>query len=524
MAKVIVIKYHFRMKKFLLIIPVSLIFLLGLASFTATNVFARTSTPTVISTKTSTLAPHLSSFSAALSSSVQISHSLSVALSEIEQVRFTNADTIAYLQWGTVYTHNLSTQKTDLLIDSGDVNSFDWSASQQQFVVVQNGRLYLLDGNGTLIENLSKILPPIHPDSEFVRACSWNEMTESDNLLEYVKWVKWNPEEPNIIFGAANIDDYITHDCGPKIWSVNIQANKVNEIGWFTGYNPEPRWLNKDLLLLFYYTGGGSYEDYIIDISTNEPIFRFGGYAGFTQASASGVRLARISEQPSEVQVWNISPEVELLWSESLPSDTLAYHSAWSADERYLVISQEERLLYNPAENEPRVTLFVLDLEGNQKWQPDYGFSEYISPTWLPGRNEILIFHPNKEGTSIYIVNPVDQSLTLLRTIPQIRLAPIVWSSTNRYLVLGGREENRSIWLWNNDTTGRPFLLYKSGISDKVNEFTNFIWSTDDMWLVFVERSGAILPEQGDTNITLRALHISTGQQHQIAVWEIPKQ
>ncbi len=525
MAKVIVIKYHFCMKSFLLTILVSLIFLLGLASFTATAAFSRASAPTVTPTTTPIPTPPLPSLSAPISSSVQISRNLSVALSEIEQTRFTNVDTIAYLQWGTVYTHNLSTQKTDLLIDSGDVNSFDWSASQQQFVVVQNGHLHLLDVNGALIENLSKVLPPIHPGPEFVGACFWNTMTENDNLSEYVKWVRWNPESPNIIFGAANIDDYITHHCGPKIWSVNLQANQVNEIGWFTGYNPKPQWLNKDLLLLYYYTGGGSHQDYVINISTNETIFRFGGYAGFTQASVSGTRLVSTSEQPGEVQVWNISPEVELLRRESLPPGTLAYHSAWSPDERYIAISQEERLLDSPIENETVVTFFVFDLEVNQKWQLDYRFSEYIYPTWFPDRNEILIFRPNEEGTSIYIANPGDQSLTFLRAIPQTRLVPIVWSSTNRYLVLVGREEeSRSIWLWNKDTAGTPFLLYESNTPDNVNEFRNISWSSDDMWLVFAERSGAILPEIGGTNIALRALHIPTGQQHQIAVWEVPKQ
>jgi len=218
---------------------------------TITPSLTSTSTSTPVITPTLSLIPPTSTSSPSpIPSPAPKPRNLSVALSESEHIRFINANTIAYLQWGTIYTHNLSTQQTGLLAGSGDIGSFDWSNSQQQFTIVQNGRLYLLDENGTPIKNLSIVLPPIHLNPRFIKACSWNAMTENDNLLDYIKSVRWNPEQPNIILGAANIDDYITHHCGPKIWSVNTQSNTINEIGWFAGYAPKPQWLNKDLLLL----------------------------------------------------------------------------------------------------------------------------------------------------------------------------------------------------------------------------------------------------------------------------------
>lgn len=473
--------------------------------------------PTTTLTPTATSSPSL--LEADSATSAPKSYGLSDALSEVEGVRFIGPNTIAYLQWGTVYTHNLSTEQTRMLAGSGDIGSFDWSDTQQQFAIVQNGGLYLLDVNGFLVENLSSSLPVIHPDPEFVKACYWNEMTEDDNLLEYVKWVKWNPEYPQLIFGAANIDDYITHHCGPKIWSADTQENSISEIGPSTGYNPEPQWLNKDTLLLYYYRGGGSHEYYIVDIPTSETILTFGNYAGLIQPSVSGSRLVSTSEQPTQLQVWDISKDEELQVGD-FSTNTSIYQAVWSGDERYIVISQEEKSATNRTDDITS-TIFVFDTETQQKWQPDYRFAQYIFATWFPDRNEILIFHRSEEGTSTYIANPVDESLTSLRDFPKMRLSSIDWSSTDRYLRF--LQDNRSIWLWDNHTTETPFPVYELDTPDSVARFGNFVWSQDDTWLIFTEQVGSSLPDTDRTDIILQALQIPTGQHHVVAVWEIPK-
>lgn len=486
---------------------------------TATTAPTLTPTAEIRSTVTPTV---MSTVTPILPSSTLIPHNLSVALSEAENIRFINSDVLIYLHWGNIYTHNLSTQQTNLFAGSGDISSFDWSNSQQQFAVVQNNHLYLLDEEGISVKNLSAVLPPIHPNPEFVQACYWNEMTESDNLLEYAKWVSWSPEGPYIIFGAANIDDYQTHHCGPKVWSVNIETNTANEIGRFIGYNPEPQWLNKDLVLLDYYRGGGSHEYYLINIPNNETILTFGTYAGYTGASLSGNRLVSISESQVKIQAWETYSGIEL-WQEPFSSDIVAYRNAWSANERYIAVSKIERMPGNPSENNTPTTLLILDMETKQKWQPDYQFSDYIFPTWFPNNSELLVFNPKENDTGIFIANPIDQTLTFLDIIPQTRFVPIDWSSTNRYLPLIEGKAHRSIWLWDNQATTMPFPIYQLSEPDRVARFNNFIWSSDDMWFIFTQRSGLSLPDTDRADIVLKALHIPTGQQHQIAIWEIPE-
>jgi hypothetical protein len=543
--KITKVVYHRSMNNFLFVASIVL-FLLASAACNSeivalpgeidsnTTSPVSTATPTTISTAitivTITAVPELptspiptvtpTSSPTAIVSDVPKPHNLPVALSEIEQVRFVNTDTIAYLQWGTVYTHNLSTQQSGVVVGSGDISSFDWSDAQQQFVVVQDNHLYLLDMNGTLVKNLASTLPVIHPNPEFVKACYWNEMTENDNLLEYVKWVRWNPVDPNIIFGAANIDDYITHHCGPKIWSANIEENQLTEIGRFTNYNPEPQWLNKDLLLLDYYTGGGSHVYSVVNIPSSETIFEFGTYAGFTEASASGNRLVNVSELQVELQAWETSTGNEL-WQEPFPFDTVAYRNAWSFDERYIVVSQGENLLNTPSENSPPIALLVFDVEAKQKLQFDYQFFGYTHPTWLPNRNEILVFNRTGEDANIFIANPKDQTVELVSVHPNRRFVPNVWSSTNRYLPLIEGASDRSIWLFDNQAVETPSLIYELDSPDRVAQFNNLVWSSDDMWLIFTERSGPSMPDTDHADITLQALHISTGQHHSVTVWDV---
>lgn len=446
---------------------------------------------------------------------------LSMAKSEIEQIRFVDNNTVAYLQWGTIYTHNLATQQTKTVAGSGNISSFDWSESQQQFVVVQERQLYLLDETGTQIQNLSHTLPVIHPNSEFIEACFWNEMAETDNLLEHVKWVLWHPVGPNIIFGAANIDDYITHHCGPKIWSANIPENQVTEIGQPTNYNPQPHWLNKNILLLHYYTGGGSHLYNVVNISNAETIFEFGGYAGFTRFSASGNRLLNTSEGKIEFQAWETLTGTEL-WQESFSIDTVAYRTAWSFDERYVVVGQAQKIFHTSPESKTPISLLVFDMETKQKWQSEHQFFGYIQAAWLPDRNEMLIFNTIGEDTKIFSTTPKEQTFELIRAIPKKSLRVFDWSSTHRYLVLSEIQAYRAIWLFDNQSV-EPFSpIYELNLPDGAARFDNFMWSPDDSWFIFTEQSGPAIPVANDADITLRGVQIPTGQHQAITVWEIP--
>ena len=486
--------------------------------FTLTAIPELPNTPTPIPTTALTPLPVL----AEVTLPTPKPHNHPIASSEIKQVHFVDVNTLAYLQWGTIYTHNLLTRQTKAIIGSGDIDSFDWSDSQQQFVVVKNGHLLLFDVTGTLVKNLSDILPPIYPNPEFVKACSWNKMTEGDNLLEYVKWVLWNPVDANIILGAANINDYITHHCGPKIWFVNIEKNQIVEVGDFKSYDPKPQWLNRNSILLDYYEGGGSHKYDVVDVSRGETILEFDTYAGFTESSASGTHLVNVSELQVSLRAWNTITGNEL-WDESFPYDTVVYRNAWSFDERYIAVSQGQGLFSYSPDN--LVSLLVLDVNSRRKQKLEHKFSDYIFPVWFPDKNNILVFEQrlNDEGSNIFLADPESQTVEFLSGYPNYQFMPIEWSTNNQYLPLIEQQENRSIWLMDRQSIETPFLVYELDTPDYVAWFDNFNWNLDNTWLIFTEQSGEKSIPLG-ADISLQAIHIPTGESHSITIWEIDRE
>jgi hypothetical protein len=163
----------------------------------------------------------------------------------------------------------------------------------------------------------------------------------------------------------------------------------------------------------------------------------------------------------------------------------------------------------------------VFDVEAKQKLQFDYQFFGYTHPTWLPNRNEILVFNRTGEDANIFIANPKDQTVELVSVHPNRRFVPNVWSSTNRYLPLIEGASDRSIWLFDNQAVEIPSLIYELDSPDMVARFNNLVWSSDDMWLIFTERSGPSMPDTDHADIILQALHISTGQHHSVTVWDV---
>ena len=90
--------------------------------FTLTAIPELPNTPTPIPTTALTPLPVL----AEVTLPTPKPHNHPIASSEIKQVHFVDVNTLAYLQWGTIYTHNLLTRQTKAIIGSGDIDSFDW--------------------------------------------------------------------------------------------------------------------------------------------------------------------------------------------------------------------------------------------------------------------------------------------------------------------------------------------------------------------------------------------------------------
>ncbi|MFN8454249.1 MAG: hypothetical protein U0401_06160 [Anaerolineae bacterium] len=444
-----------------------------------------------------------------------------MASNEAKNIDFIAPDTIAYLKWSTVYTYNLISQDAGVFFGSGDIASFDWSEVQGQFTVVQDGRLLLLNPDGGLVRNLSAELPAIHPDPRFVQDCFWTGMQETDNLLEHVKWVQWHPQQPYLILGAIHSNDLPHHLCGPKVWVVNIPLRTISQLVASPdpyNYAPEPTWLNQELLLLDYYTGGGSRYYDITQVQDGKTLWSFGTYANFPIASPDGKRLANISERDYELIIWDTISGYGI-WHEKPSTEAYSNNTAWSTDGRYFALIHSESLI-DRTSKQPPVFLLILDLETQQKWQPDYQFPDFVFTAWSPHENKALIFSRQKDGSRIFIADPMEKSLKLLNFIPQTDLFPIGWSSTGRYLILTDYQKWQTIWLLDTQANNAITPVYKLDIPNQMADFDNFVWSPNDTWLLFTQIAGPLLNTPG-SDITLHALHVSTGNQQQITRWEI---
>lgn len=440
---------------------------------------------------------------------------------EVKNIDFITPDTIAYLKWGNVYTYNLSTQDASGFIQTDNIASFDWSDTQRQFAVVQNGHLLLLNSDGNLLQDLSAQLSPIHPDAKFVQDCFWTGMQETDNLLKHIKWVRWHPEQAYLILGAIHSNELPHHLCGPKVWLVNVQLNTINPIVALPDpnlYAPEPTWLNQDLLLLDYYTGGGTRRYNVVRVQNGETLWSFDTYASFPLPSPDGEHLANISERSYELVIWD-SVSGRRVWHEKFSTEAFTDDTAWSINGRYFALIHSQSLL-DRVSQQPPVFLLILDLETQQKWQPEYEFPDFTFPTWLPTQNKAVVFSRQADGSRIFMADPLKQSFELLRFIPGTDLIPVGWSSTGRYLILTDYQTRRALWLLDTQANNSIAPIYELNIPNQVADFGNFIWSPDDAWLLFTQMNGQWLHTPG-ADITLHALKLSTGNQQQVTRWEI---
>lgn len=475
--------------------------------------------------------------------SIPYSLNVTVDFKEVEQKQFIGDNTVAYRQWKNLYIHHLMTQTTQLILDGNDITSFDWAPSRQYFVVIKGGRLLLIDATGNLVEDLSKIIA--EPDSGFeVRSCQqYDKFIKADS--NQITNAEWSPNENSVRFVYAVNDD--GSYCRFYLWQFNVDTYTLTSIS--SSNDPVWTWLNDKTVVTSGYLGGGGRDFSIVDVPNDRVIFRTEAWGTYPVGSPDGSRLAIATYSLRKLLIFDTATGKQIFeydfGNENPDEDAIISVINWSPSGRYITLYVEKGMGNISTRN--KYSTVIADIETGEFW-PLPAHSEYlpVSVIWLPDDDDqALIFDRHDKTTYMSRVLPEIRQIVLVGKITDTLQFPDIWPDNNRYLPMANGKVydpvnpitnwagfTAGIWLWDRQKGGPPYPVYL--VSPCVQDDDSYYrgdaavstptLSPDETWLVFGQQVGwSVSNNPHYTDITLQAIHLPSGEYHQIAKWSPPE-
>lgn len=455
-----------------------------------------------------------------------IRYDIHVPPAELTGARFVSNTEIAFLQWGDLYLYDLVKQSARLVFGDGDITSAEWSEAQQRFAVAKNGRLLIADKSGTILADLSARLGQASSDFQTaacdLKARKNQSEDETISVLEYIRWVNWFADGARLLFAYDIYDG--ENLCYSTSWSYNLNTGEFLELD--TSRYTRPAWVNEETLIVDHYGGGGSHRFDILDVvdgteklsvdtAVSEPEYTLG-------------RIADISAPYTILRIWDIEKGTEIL-HRKYKEEISVLGGGWSESGKYFALARSDEPFSETTIGRTAMpNLTILDTDSGEAWNVPQPFYNKFRGSWIPGTNELLVVqYPSELTSTIALVNPPEKTVMPIAELdatlyPQY---PQSWSSTGRYLLL---EETKNAYsgryLWDRQAKDLPPRLIYEITTDKwLAGLFYFVWSPDDQWLIFIQTEGPLNnfnPSSAD--ITLQALHISSGEHYQITQWVTP--
>ncbi|MCP4986918.1 MAG: hypothetical protein GY928_12965 [Colwellia sp.] len=457
-------------------------------------------------------------------------YTLTLDRNELEHIQFIDPNTIVYRKWGDLYIHHLITQTTHLILDGNNIASFDWSPTRQQFVVAKDGQLLLTDRAGNPVEDLSAILAK--PDSRFeVRTCQkYNEFMEADS--HQTEDAEWSFDETSVQFTYIVLDDCFYS----YLWQLNPDTFTLNLL---SNSNDFQTWLNDQILVSSAYYGGGSRVFSIVDVPNDRTIFTVDAWGTYPIGSPDGSRVAVAVHDLRKLLVFDTATGQQIFEHNFINKErnenVLISTINLSHSGRYVVVyvTKGTDIDYTDA----KYMTVIVDIETGNFWSLPVR-SERFPDTiiWLPERDQALMFEQEENITYLSRLLPEIQQIVPIGTITDTVKAPYSWPGNSRYMPLTGQrgfnsnywgETNAGIWFWDRQKGGLPYLIYL--VTPFAQDDDNFrgdasvfdpVLSSDETWLIFGQQIGWGSPSNPYiTDTTLQAIHLPSGEHHQIAKW-----
>ncbi len=183
----------------------------------------------------------------------------------------------------------------------------------------------------------------------------------------------------------------------------------------------------------------------------------------------------------------------------------------------------------------------IVDTETGNLWSLPVRSERFPdSIIWLPDRDQALMFDREENTTYLSRLLPEIQQIVPIGKITDTLKSPYSWPEDSRYIPLTGQrgfttnywgETNAGIWFWDRQKGGLPYLIYL--VMPFAQDDDNFrgdasvfapVLSSDETWLVFGQQIGwGASSNPYITDTTLQAIHLPSGEHHQIAKWGPPE-